>query len=74
MPDLGRVLVLAGCVLLVAGLLIMGLSRLHLPLGRLPGDISTQGKGWSFSFPIVTCLILSALFSLILLLVGKFRS
>ena len=35
-----------------------------LGLFRLPGDIHLSGKGWSFSFPIVTCLLLSALLTL----------
>jgi Protein of unknown function (DUF2905) len=72
-PDLGRILILAGSILLVAGLLVIGLSRFNIPLGRLPGDISLHGKSWSFSFPIVTCLILSAVFSFILWLISHFR-
>ena len=73
MPDLGRILVLAGSILLVAGLFVIALSRFNIPLGRLPGDISLHGKSWSFSFPIVTCLILSAGFSVILWLISHFR-
>jgi len=73
MPDLGRILILAGSILLVAGLLVIALSRFNIPLGRLPGDISLRGKGWSFSFPIVTCLILSVVFSFILWLISHFR-
>jgi hypothetical protein len=35
-------------------------------LGRLPGDIYVQGRSGSFYFPIVTCLILSAVFSVVM--------
>ena len=73
MPGLGRFLIIAGSILLLAGLLVVGLGRLHIPLGRLPGDISLRGRNWSFSFPIVTCILLSALLSLVLWLAGRFR-
>jgi hypothetical protein len=52
-----------GTMLALAGLLWPLLSRL---LGRLPGDIVVRRPGFSFVFPIVTCLILSLLFSLLL--------
>jgi hypothetical protein len=38
----------------------------RLPLGRLPGDIHVVRDGFSFSFPIVTCIILSILISILL--------
>lgn len=64
---------MAGLLLLVAGLLVVGLGRMGLPLGRLPGDINLRGRSGSFSFPIVTCLVLSAIASLVLWLVGRMR-
>ena len=42
---------------------------LPLRLGRLPGDIAYQGKNGSFYFPVVTCILLSVAFTLILWLV-----
>lgn len=56
-------LVGAGILLLVAGLLWPLLSRY---LGRLPGDIVIRRGGLTIVFPIVTCLLLSVLFSLLL--------
>ena len=73
MHDLGRILIYLGAVLVVAGLLILGLSRLNLPIGRLPGDLSWQGKGWSFSFPLATSILLSVLLSLLLWAINRFR-
>ena len=73
MPDLGRVLIFLGVVLVIAGLLVLGLNRLHLPLGHLPGDLSWQGKGWSFSFPLATSILLSVLLSLLLWVISRFR-
>jgi len=58
-----RILILAGLALIVIGLAWPWLSKLGL--GRLPGDIVIRREGFSFYFPIVTCLIVSALASLL---------
>ncbi len=75
--ELAKVLVVLGCVLAAAGLaLLFGSSRgLGLPfrLGRLPGDIFYQAKNSSFYFPVVTCVVVSALLTLVLWLVSLFR-
>jgi hypothetical protein len=73
MPDLGRTLLFLGLLLVVAGLIVLGLGRLHLPLGRLPGDLSWRGRGWSFNFPLATCILLSVLLSLLLWIVNHLR-
>lgn len=58
-----------------AGLALMswdklpGLSR--LPLGRLPGEIHIEREGFRFSFPRVTCIVVSVLFSLLLWMFRK---
>jgi hypothetical protein len=57
------ILIALGIVFLAAGLLWPFLSRY---LGRLPGDIVVRREGWTFAFPIVTCLVLSLLLSLLL--------
>jgi len=51
-------------VLLAAGLLWPWLRR--FPFGRLPGDIHVVREGFSFNFPIVTCLIISIVVSIVL--------
>jgi Protein of unknown function (DUF2905) len=73
MPDLGRTLLFFGLLLVVAGLVVLGLGRLHLPLGRLPGDLSWRGRGWSVNFPIATCILLSVILSLLLWAVNRFH-
>jgi hypothetical protein len=73
MPDLGRTLIFLGLLLVVSGVVILGLSRLNLPLGRLPGDFNWRGKGWSVSFPLVTSILVSVLLSLLLWAIGRFR-
>jgi len=73
MSDLGRVLIFLGLLLIVAGVIVLGLNRLNIPLGRLPGDFNWRGRGWSVSFPLVNCLLLSVLLSLLLWVVNHFR-
>lgn len=73
MSDLARILIFLGLLLIVAGLIVLGLNRLNIPLGRLPGDFNWRGKGWSVSFPLVTCLLLSAILSFVLWVVSHFR-
>ncbi len=71
--ELGRWLVLGGLILAaVGGLLFVG-GRLPFRLGRLPGDIVIEGKRGSFYFPIVTCIVLSVLLTLVMRLVSLFR-
>ena len=73
MTDLGKMLVLVGGLAIVAGLLLMLVGRAHLPLGRLPGDIVYRGKHTTFYFPLVTCIVVSVVLSLILYFVGRIR-
>jgi hypothetical protein len=75
MSDLGRVLITIGAVVIGVGLLLVLAGRLNLPIGRLPGDISWRSKSGntSFYFPIVTCIVLSVLLSLVLWVVNSFR-
>jgi hypothetical protein len=61
--PLGKLLIALGIVLIAAGLFLTMGARLPFRLGRLPGDIYIQGKNSSFYFPLVTCLLLSAIFS-----------
>ena len=68
---MGRLLINAGIVLVAAGLLILLGERLGIRLGRLPGDIRIEGRRGGFYFPIVTCLLVSAVLSLVSWLVGR---
>jgi Protein of unknown function (DUF2905) len=61
-------------MLIIIGLVLVGvglLMKLGLPIGRLPGDIVIQRGSGSFYFPIVTCLVLSVVLSLIAMLVRR---
>ena len=63
--PLGKLLILFGAFLIGAGLLVILSSKLHLPLGRLPGDLYVRRGNFTFSFPIATCLLLSLLLTLL---------
>jgi len=67
----GRALILAGLILLAAGVLISFAPKLPTWLGRLPGDIAFKRGNFSFYFPLATCLLLSAVLSFILWLLRK---
>lgn len=55
-----------GAILIVVGALLWLAARYNVPVGRLPGDINVHGRNWTISFPIVTCIILSILLTIIL--------
>lgn len=67
-----------GWVLLLVGVIIAGVGLLlifgpSLPwLGRLPGDIVIEKERFRFYFPLTTCLLLSLLATLALLLIRQF--
>lgn len=63
---LGRLLIAAGILLVLVGALVLLLGKFNVPLGRLPGDIVWRGKNSTIYFPIVTCVLLSVLGSLLL--------
>ncbi len=69
--NLGRLLIAAGLVLAALGVLVLLISRLNVPLGRLPGDIVWRGKNTTFYFPWVTCLVISILLTLILWIANR---
>ena len=64
-----RWLILLGIVFLVAGLAWPWLAKLGL--GHLPGDIQVERENYSFYFPIVTCLVISVVISLLLWIFRK---
>ena len=66
--GIGRTLIYVGGALLALGLLLVVAEKLSIPLGRLPGDIVIRGKNSVFYFPIVTCIVLSVLLTLVMFL------
>jgi len=69
--QFGRFLVVAGIILVGLGLFLMaGLKLPTFGLGRLPGDIAYKGKNFHFYFPIVTCLVASAVLTAVLWIIS----
>ena len=73
LQPLGRVFIVVGVFFLLAGFLVQVGNKLPW-LGRLPGDIAIRRDGFSFYFPLTTCLLASILLSLIVWVLGRFRS
>ena len=70
MNELGKYLVIVGFVITAIGALMWsGIGKSWL--GRLPGDIHYTRDNFSLHFPIVTCLLISALLTLLLWLFRK---
>ena len=69
--PVGRLLIIAGLLLVAAGVLVTLLGRLPIRLGHLPGDIDIQGKNSRFYFPLTTCLLVSAVASLVMWLLRR---
>lgn len=71
MDPTAKMLIGAGALLLIVGLLTQFGVFNYLKLGRLPGDIIIEREHTKIYIPIVTCLVLSALLSLVGLLFRK---
>ena len=67
--EIRKLLIVMGIALLAAGVAWPWLARLGL--GRLPGDIVVQRPGFSFYFPVVTCLLVSVVLTLLFWLFRK---
>ena len=70
--SIGKMFILAGLFVVLVGLVLTLTPKLRIPfLGRLPGDVRIEREGFSFYFPIVTCIVLSVLLSIVLNVVGR---
>ncbi len=64
---MGRILIVAGLVLVAVGLLVSA----GVPIGRLPGDITIRRGSVSFYFPLTTSIIASILLTLLFMFLGR---
>lgn len=55
-----------GLVFLGVAAILWLAGKFQWPLGKLPGDVSIQGEGYSFSFPLMTCLLISVVLTILL--------
>ena len=70
---IGKWILFFGVMLIVVGAVVWLVESLGLSLARLPGDIRMRGEGWSFSFPIVTCIVVSVILTVLLNFFWFFR-
>lgn len=68
--ELGKLLIILGLGAILVGLVIMALSK-FISLGHLPGDIFIKGEHGSFYFPVVSCIVLSVVLSVIMNLFNR---
>lgn len=69
--GIGKFLLWLGAVLLVVGGVFYGLEKFGI--GKLPGDIVIRGKNSTVSIPIVTCIVVSIVVSLLLRFISRLR-
>jgi hypothetical protein len=72
--PLGKLLILSGIILVAIGLVLtlgQAFPGAFGWIGRLPGDIRIEGSRGTFYFPLVTCLVISVVLSLIFWLLGR---
>lgn len=75
MSDLGKALIGMGVFVVLIGVLLIGASKLNMPLGRLPGDFSWRSKSGntSFYFPLATSVLVSILLTVLFWIIGAIR-
>lgn len=70
MPEMGKLLVFVGvAIALVGAVLWSGVGKGWL--GQLPGDVNYSRGNFSFHFPIVTCIIVSVILTVVMRLLRK---
>jgi hypothetical protein len=67
----GKILIFVGSLLIFLGLIFSFSEKIPL-LGRLPGDILIKKENFTFYFPLGTCILISAILSIIFYLISKF--
>ncbi|WP_080058269.1 DUF2905 domain-containing protein [Spirosoma aerolatum] len=72
-PTVGKYIILIGAAIVLVGVVVYLFGDKLYWLGRLPGDIRIEGKnGGGFYFPIVTCIVVSVILNLIIVLIRRF--
>jgi len=64
--SLARILIYTGLALVALGILVAAGGKLPFRLGGLPGDIAIHTRNGSFYFPVVTCIVISVLLTVVL--------
>ena len=65
MQEIGKFVFLIGIVLMIGGVLAWRFPNLFQWVGKLPGDVSIRKSNFSFYFPIVTCILVSIVLTIV---------
>jgi sensor domain CHASE-containing protein len=65
MQEIGKFVFLIGIVLMIVGVLAWRFPNLFQWVGKLPGDVSIRKSNFSFYFPIVTCILVSIVLTIV---------
>lgn len=71
--EIGRLFVFVGAMFIALGVLLYFGAKLPFRLGQLPGDIVHRTKNGLFYFPVVSCLVVSAIITLLAWLMSLIR-
>jgi hypothetical protein len=71
MSEIARFLIIVGILLVVVGVVILLAPKVPW-LGKLPLDFTYKRDGFTFYFPLGTCILLSILLSIILAIWRRF--
>ena len=71
MESIARYLMIGGIVLFLIGGGVYLATKFGIPLGRLPGDIRTEGENGSFYFPVTTSILVSVVLTIVLNIVMR---
>ncbi len=73
-PAIGKGLIVLGVAIAIIGVIVtLGGGKLFTWFGRLPGDIRIEGEGSKVFIPIVSCIVISIVLSLVMMLLSRFR-
>ena len=70
--SIARFLVIGGILLVILGGVVYLVTRLGIPLGRLPGDIIIKRDNFTFSFPLATSILISVILTIVFNLIAKY--
>lgn len=73
LSEIGKLILGLGLLLVIVGALFLLAARAGVPLGRLPGDFVFKGRHATVYVPLVTCLVISIVASVLMYLFSRFR-
>ncbi|UCE80113.1 MAG: DUF2905 domain-containing protein [Nitrospiraceae bacterium] len=68
--SIGKILIVFGIIVVAVGILLTFIPKIPW-LGKLPGDILIQKRNITFYFPLVTCIIISIVLTILFSLIGR---